>query len=190
VAGTPTRSPCAGAPVAQPARRPVPASASRGPSPRPPACGWGCGRGGGRRAPVVCAEPTGDDHFRARDPERRASGHFTGMPTRSLHARGAGAPGESFQVPGLSGITRFAPRYARRPAPPAAGRGPSPRPPACGWGCARRGGRRGHDWRAGRAAGRLLHRDADTRSARAWRRAILPDGRSPACRRCCWPKIR
>jgi hypothetical protein len=35
-------------------------------------------------------------------------GHFTWMPTRSLHARGAGALEDSFSVPGFGGITRFA----------------------------------------------------------------------------------
>jgi hypothetical protein len=30
------------------------------------------------------------------------------MPTRSLHARGAGTQGDDFRLPGLGGITRFA----------------------------------------------------------------------------------
>ena len=33
-----------------------------------------------------------------------ASGHFTAMPTRSLHARGPGARGDNFRVPDHSGV--------------------------------------------------------------------------------------
>jgi hypothetical protein len=42
--------------------------------------------------------------------------------------------------------------------PPPAARGPSPRPPACGWGCARGGGRCVHGWRGSGAV--RLERDA------------------------------
>jgi hypothetical protein len=34
----------------------------------------------------------------ASDPAASASGHVTGMPTRSRHARGAGAPGDTFRL--------------------------------------------------------------------------------------------
>jgi hypothetical protein len=46
---------------------------------------------------------------RALRPGSSASGNFTEMPTRSLHGHGAGAPDDNFQMPGLGGITRFAP---------------------------------------------------------------------------------
>ena len=82
-------------------RRPVPAPAARGPPPRPPGGRMGM-RAGGERHPGTST-----------------SGHFTGVPTRSLHARGAGAPDDT-SVPGLGGITRF--------ADPLPG-GPSRRPP-------------------------------------------------------------
>ena len=62
-----------------------------------------------------------------RDPATPASGHFTGTPARSLHARGAGAPRRYFRLPALGGITRFAQR-ASGPFPAPAARGPSPRP--------------------------------------------------------------
>jgi len=68
--------------------------AARGPSPRPPARGWGCAarragrvhhlRGNGRRVAHHVSEC-------AVSPGVSASGHFTGMPARSPHARGAAA---------------------------------------------------------------------------------------------------
>jgi hypothetical protein len=42
---------------------------------------------------------------------------------------------------GRVAITRIPPRDAGRPSRRPPPRRPSPRPPACGWGCARRGGR-------------------------------------------------
>jgi hypothetical protein len=33
-------------------------------------------------------------------PAMSPHGHFVGMPTRSLHARGAGAPGDNFRMAG------------------------------------------------------------------------------------------
>ena len=40
-------------------RQPVPSPAARGPSPRPPACGWGCARRGRCAASMVCAVSVG-----------------------------------------------------------------------------------------------------------------------------------
>jgi hypothetical protein len=51
------------------------------------------------------------------NPTSRTSA-FAGMPTRSLHARGAVAPGRYFRVRGLGGITRFKQPRCRQPAPP------------------------------------------------------------------------
>jgi hypothetical protein len=51
--------------------------------------------------------------------------------------------------------------------PPPVARGPSPRPLACGGGCAAGGGRCGHG-----VGGRPLHRDADAQPARPWRRCV------------------
>jgi len=68
--------------------------AARGPSPRPPACGWGCA-GGGRRCGhgLSRGRPAGGVPFAsARHPRASARGPFAGKPTRSLHARGASAP--------------------------------------------------------------------------------------------------
>jgi len=75
------------------------------------------------------------------------------MPTRSLHARGAGTPGDSFRVARFGRVTRF--------AQPDAG-GPSRRPSYVAatdvvrMGCARRGWRCVQERRE-----RPLHRDAD-----------------------------
>ena len=71
-----------------------------------------------------------------------------------------------------SPTTRQGPAHPRAPA----ARRPSPRPPACGWGCARGGGRWGQERRRPTASP-LCPRAACTPVA--WlRRAILPDGRS------------
>jgi hypothetical protein len=82
-----------------------------------------------------------------------ARGHFAGTPTRSLHARGAGAPGDT------SGclITRFA---ARGPLPPPTARCPSPRPPARGW--------------AMRAVRRALASMIGARPVGGWRTIFVP----------------
>jgi hypothetical protein len=93
-------------------RRHAPPPAARGPSPRPPAGGWGCARGGGRRRPLASA-----------------SRHVIGTPTRSLHARGAGAPGDTSGCPGW-----VASRDSHRPPSVAATAGRR-------MGCARGGGR-------------------------------------------------
>jgi hypothetical protein len=72
----------AGSPM--PSARPAPAA--RGPSgPRPPACGWGCAWHGGA-------------------PGTSAGGPFTGMATRSLRGRGAGAPGHNYQMAEVGGV--------------------------------------------------------------------------------------
>ena len=101
------------APVARVRRRSLPAGrrrrarvaitrftpAARSPSPRPPACGWGCSPRGGALHPW-CARcwPMNRAPSR-RDPGTSASGHFAGMPTRSLHARGAVESGDTFRLP-------------------------------------------------------------------------------------------
>jgi hypothetical protein len=56
---------------------------------------------------------------RGRHPGTSAGGHFTGTPARSLHARGAGAPGDDFRLPASGGITRFAQSAPRVPFPAA-----------------------------------------------------------------------
>ena len=48
-------------------------------------------------------------------PERSARGHLTGTPTRGLHARGAGAPGDDILVPQVG----VALRASRSPTPAA-----------------------------------------------------------------------
>jgi hypothetical protein len=97
-------------------------------------------------------------------PEASASGHFAETPTRSFE-----------QIDGAGDGPLSAPR---RPPPC----GPSPRPPARGWGCATGGGRRVHHLRcfgrrigapSGNVGERPLHRDADAQL----RRTILPDAR-------------
>jgi hypothetical protein len=121
---------------------------------------------------------------------------FTGTPTRSLHA-GAVAPdgtakrfrkaSPSAPYPGTPGeLGTLHAGSAWRPVPVSAARGPSPRPPTCGWGGA-----------AGRAASRNvgerpLRRDADAQPARLWRgcggrcfrmpafRFAPPDARRPS----------
>jgi hypothetical protein len=100
---------------------------------------------GARRAPHPWfAGPLGGTHHCAVIRQQSA---------RGLHARGAGAPGDYF---GMAEVGR--PRAIRcprrRPVRAPAARGPSPRPPACGWGCAPRGRRRiddlqGQGWRVG-----------------------------------------
>jgi hypothetical protein len=72
-----------------------------------------------------------------------ARGHFAGTPTRSLHARGAGAPGDNVRLPALGGIKPLAHRDARQPIAAPAACCPAPRPPAGGGRCAA-GGRRQH----------------------------------------------
>jgi hypothetical protein len=85
-----------------------------------------------------------------RETRTSARGHFTEMPTRSLRARGAGAPGDNYRMAEVGGsrcITRFAPdsggrSCARRPLSVAA---------TAGVAMGMRGGRRIHDRRgAGR----------------------------------------
>ena len=79
---------------------------------------------------------------------------------------GAGPAGgwcTSFQSAALGGNNAHRARGPRRHAPPPAARGPSPRPPARGWGCARGGGRLIHGLHGvGRLQGR---RGADRRHA-------------------------
>jgi len=65
--------------------------------------GWGRAPGGrwrirGLRAAWLAG---GEAMLRSRrDPGTAAGGHFAGMPARSLHARGAVTPGDTFQLPG------------------------------------------------------------------------------------------
>jgi len=56
--------------------------------------------------------------IRAHEPGTSPSGHFSGMPTRSRHARGAGAPGDTFRLAevGRRGSSRRT-RYGRAAAP-------------------------------------------------------------------------
>jgi hypothetical protein len=69
---------------ATPAARP----AARYPSPRPPAGGWDA-RGAERGATMMCTVPAGGWRI-----------VFAGMPTRSLHARGAVTPDDTSVCPG------------------------------------------------------------------------------------------
>jgi len=96
------------APADRPSRRPPPAVRRRDHRRAD-----GDARRGGRRVHHL----RGVGRRMAHHPETSASGHFSGMPTRSLHARSAVARDDA---------------SGRRPA--ARRRGPSPRPPACGWG--------------------------------------------------------
>jgi hypothetical protein len=63
---------------------------------------------------MVCAGPAGGWHAISQycSPGTRACGHFTGMATRGLHARGVVAPGDNFRVRG-SGC--HIPLHARSP---------------------------------------------------------------------------
>jgi hypothetical protein len=80
-------------------RPPIPAPAARGPSPRPPARGWGCAAGGSAASRGARGGRRMAHHLpSARDPMTSASGPVTGTPTRSLRARGAGAPGDHFRT--------------------------------------------------------------------------------------------
>jgi hypothetical protein len=114
-------------------------------------------RVGWQNALCAARSPAGTPHrppsaVRRRD-RRRADGRqpgllgrqraLTGTPTRSLHARGAGAPGDTLRMAEVGGSRcHNALRAARSPAagPAARRRRPSPRPPARGRGC---GGRKG-----------------------------------------------
>jgi hypothetical protein len=107
----------------------------------PPAGGGGCAAGGRERV-----------HGRGWS----ARGHFAGVPTRSLHARGAGAPGDNALVPGLGGHNALRAARCRLPVPPPAARVPSPRPLAGGRGCAAGGGRRNPGWRVATSPSRSL----------------------------------
>ena len=132
----------------------------------PPACGWGMRAA--RRAP---------------HPGTSAGGHFTGTPMRSLHARGAGASGDTSRM-GRSAESVGHNAVPRRPLPVA-------RPPAR---ALRRDRRRAEGMRLGRKAAaslicvgrptayfsewaiwetsgaQPLRRDAAARPARPWRR--------------------
>jgi len=92
-------------------RRPVPAPAARGPSPRPPACGWGCAARRARPGTWRAAPSPGC---------RRAAGCLS--PWRGYAGRDSGCPG-------WAAITRFVQPDAASPFAPPAARGPSPRPP-------------------------------------------------------------
>jgi hypothetical protein len=111
---------------------------------------WRMGMRAGRRA--ARGRPMDRAPVR-RHPGTSARGHFAGTPTRSLHARGAGAPGDTSGCP----ITRFA---ARGPLPPPTARCPSPRPPARGW--------------AMRAVRRALASMIGARPVGGWRTIFVP----------------
>ena len=66
-------------------------------------------------------------------------GHFTGMPTRSLHARDAVAPADNFQAPGLGGVT---PILRQLPAARSGARRPAVRRATAGGRLGMRAGRR------------------------------------------------
>jgi hypothetical protein len=72
-------------------------------------------------------------------PGASARGQFSGMPTRSLHARGAVADDNFRLRQGGWHNALCAQPDAWLPVPAPAARGPSQRPPARGWGCAARG---------------------------------------------------
>jgi hypothetical protein len=122
--------------------------------------------------------------LRAREPGTSARGHFTEMPTRSLHARGAVAPGDTSGCPGWVASRASRGPTSRSPPP----RGPSPRrrradgDARSAEGDARRAGGAAAMVCAGSAGGwrtiapwsknvggRPLHRDADAQPARPWR---------------------
>ena len=98
-------------------QRPLPVAATAG-------VRMGCAPGGGRRPADGYPSPPAPYPATV-----GARGHFTGMPTRGLHARGAVAAGDNVRVPGLGAITRFTQPDAAPLAP--AARRPSPRPPEC-----------------------------------------------------------
>jgi hypothetical protein len=112
-----------------------------------------------------------------RHPGMSAGGHFTGTPTRSLHARRAGAPEviTSRCPKSAASGCHNAPRALRRRRP-ARRPGSVTRPPAGGWGCARRGGRCVHARRRA-ATSPGCRRAAGTRTAQL--RRGIPSG---------WPK--
>jgi hypothetical protein len=111
------RFPCA-TPLASPAPD------ARRPSPRPPACGWGCGRAEGTRALESQRAATSRACRRAAcTPVARLRRAITSGCPKSAglgchHAHPHNDAGGQFRAP--------------------AARGPSPRPPACGWDARRR----------------------------------------------------
>jgi hypothetical protein len=109
------------------AQRPVTPLVARVPSPRPPACGWGCAAG--RRAPAstICAGLVGASVLAAT--------------SRLGRCTPLDCAGRYLQAPWLGGITRFAQPAPHCPflrQPPAARRRDRQ---AGGWGCAPRGRR-------------------------------------------------
>jgi len=110
-------------------------------------------------------------------PGMSAGGHITGMPSRSLHARGAGAPGDNYRLSGLGGISRFA-----QPDSPAV----RPRRPRLRSVAATARGRMGV--RGGRGGGRIHHlRGVGRRLAYSIPVPVIQARRlaatSPGCRR-------
>jgi hypothetical protein len=94
-------------PSVAPAGRQLRRQAAPCPSPRPPACGWGCAMGGGRAASGCAMRPR--------------------APARGRRARGAVAPGDTSGCPksvGSGGNNAHPAPDARRPVPsaPATGR--------------------------------------------------------------------
>jgi hypothetical protein len=121
----------------------------------------GCAAGGGRRFHGVHGAGRLRAHHlpSARDPGPSAGGHFTGMPTRSLHARGADARAITSGCPGVGGITRFAPPPSRRPRSAAATAGGAD------------GDARWAEAPASSSVGAMPFRwDADAQPARPWRK--------------------